>query len=58
MLLFTEDIDKALKKLDKTEPSLENSEFNQAASVTNAQTVNAGGFGQQNWPVRGRDTVN
>ncbi|EXL39253.1 hypothetical protein FOCG_18132 [Fusarium oxysporum f. sp. radicis-lycopersici 26381] len=56
--LSTEDIDEALKKLAKAEPSLEDSEFDQAASIANQQTVNEGGFGQQNTPVGGNNTFN
>ncbi|KAK6221307.1 hypothetical protein LQW54_001406 [Pestalotiopsis sp. IQ-011] len=51
------DVDEALKKLEAAGASLEDSDFNKGASIYNSQTVNSGGFAQQNTPAGGTNVV-
>jgi hypothetical protein len=54
----SEDIEQAINELVEAGPSSDDLEFNQAASVVAQQTVNKGGFGQQNNPSGGCNTFN
>lgn len=55
---WVKDVDEALKRLDDAGVSLEDSDFNKGASIYNSQTVNSGGFAQQNTPTGGTNVFN
>lgn len=55
---FVKDVDEALKKLEDAGASLEDSDFDRSASIYNSQTVNSGGFAQQNTPTGGTNVFN
>ncbi|KAF3012617.1 hypothetical protein E8E14_009305 [Neopestalotiopsis sp. 37M] len=51
-------INVTLRGLTAAGPSLEDSDFNEATSITNTQNIHDSGIGQQNNPYMGKNTFN